>query len=113
MIIRHMQGTFGTLDGEQLRLPAVGEGPPADGAALLSLLRNNGLDAVTLSSSEGLHTLLALLDTDACERLCCLPVFVPHRRIYESAGQLGLQKRILTAPADAGILAGLCEYPWH
>ena len=86
---------------------------PADGAALLSLLRNNGLDAVTLSSSEGLHTLLALLDTDACERLCCLPVFVPHWRIYESAGQLGLQKRILTAPTDAGILAGLCEYPWH
>ena len=85
---------------------------PTEGAPLLSLLRNKGLDAATLSSSEGLYTLWALLDTDACARFCHLPVFVPHRRIYEIAGELGLQKRILTAPADAGILAGLCEYPW-
>ena len=79
---------------------------------LLSLLRNNRLDALTLSSSEGLHALLALLDTDAGERLRSLPVFVPHRRIYEIAGELGLSRRVLTAPADAGIIAGLCEYYW-
>jgi uroporphyrinogen-III synthase len=85
---------------------------PADGAPLLSLLRNKELDALTISSSEGLRALLALLDTDACERLRTLPVFVPHRRIAEVAGELGLQKCILTAPADAGILAGLCEYHW-
>ena len=85
---------------------------PADAAPLLSLLRNKGLDALTISSSEGLRTLLALLDTEACERLRALPVFVPHQRIAEIAGELGLQKCILTAPADAGILAGLCEYHW-
>ncbi len=85
---------------------------PADGGPLLSLLRNKALDALTISSSEGLRTLLALLDTDGCERLRALPVFVPHRRIAEIAGELGLQKCILTEPADAGILAGLCEYHW-
>ena len=85
---------------------------PADAAPLLSLLRNKGLDALTISSSEGLRTLLALLDTEVCERLRALPVFVPHQRIVEVAGELGLQKCILTAPADAGILSGLCEYHW-
>ena len=85
---------------------------PVDGAPLLSLLRNKGLDAVTISSSEGLHNLLALLDTDAYERLRTMPVFVPHRRIAELAAQRGLQKLILTGPADAGILAGLCAYNW-
>ena len=85
---------------------------PVDGAPVLSLLRNKGLDAVSISSSEGLHNLLALLDTEACERLRTMPVFVPHRRIFEIAGELGLQKLILTAPADAGILAGLCAYNW-
>ena len=85
---------------------------PADGAPVLSLLRSNGLDALTLSSSEGLHNLLALLDTEAYERLRNVPVFVPHRRIIDIAAQLGLKKLILTGPADAGILAGLCEYNW-
>ncbi len=85
---------------------------PVDVALLLSLLRNMGLDALTISSSEGLRTLLALLDTEAFERLRALPVFVPHQRIAEIAGELGLQKCILTEPADAGILAGLCKYHW-
>jgi uroporphyrinogen-III synthase len=85
---------------------------PADGKQIVSLLRNNGLDALTISSSEGLRNLTALLDTDACERLRALPVFVPHQRIADTAAALGLQRVILTAPADAGIIKGLCAYNW-
>jgi len=85
---------------------------PVDGKPLLSLLRNNRLDAVTISSSEGLRNLFALLDTEACERLRTLPVFVPHQRIADVAAELGLQGVILTAPADAGIIEGLCAYNW-
>lgn len=86
--------------------------PPADGAPVLSLLRNNRLDALTISSSEGLRNLLALLDTEATSRLRVMPLFVPHRRIAELAVGLGLQRVILTAPADAGIIEGLCAYNW-
>lgn len=85
---------------------------PLDGSLLLSLLRNNRLQALTISSSEGLRNLLALLDTDGCKRLQRLPVFVPHPRIAELANELGLQTVVLTAPADAGIVEALCTYRW-
>lgn len=85
---------------------------PTDGSCIVSLLCNNALDALTISSSEGLRNLLALLDTDSIERLCRLPVFVPHRRIAEAAAELGLSNVVLTGPADAGILESLCSYPW-
>lgn len=85
---------------------------PADGAPLLSLLHNNQLDALTISSSEGLRNLFALLDTEASECLRARPVFVPHRRIADVAAEYGLQDVILTAPADAGIIESLCAYNW-
>lgn len=85
---------------------------PADGAPLMSLLRNNALDALTLSSSEGLRNLLDLLDTGSRERLLALPVFVPHQRIADEAARLGLRRVVLTGPADAGLVAGLCNFAW-
>jgi len=85
---------------------------PADAALMLSLLRNRQLDALTISSSEGLRNLWALLDTDDAARLCAVPLFVPHQRIAEVAAGLGLQRIVLTAPADAGIIEGLCNFSW-
>ena len=85
---------------------------PGDGEFVLSLLRNRALDALTLSSSEGLRNLLALLDTEGYALLRGLPVFVPHRRIAEAAVAQGLQRVVLTGPADAGIARGLSEYNW-
>lgn len=86
--------------------------PPADGAPLVSLLNNRQLDALTISSSEGLRNLLALLDTGAFAYLRQLPLFVPHQRIAQEAVRLGLQRVVLSAPADAGIIDSLCAYPW-
>lgn len=85
---------------------------PTDAASVLVLLRNRQLDALAISSSEGLRNLLQLLDTDARKRLSHLPVFVPHRRIAEVAAELGLPNVVLTGPADAGILECLCSYKW-
>lgn len=86
--------------------------PPTDGAPLVSLLRNRRIDALTISSSEGLRNLLALLDTDACADLRRLPLFVPHQRIAQVAAELGLQRIVRCAPADAGIIESLCAYNW-
>lgn len=85
---------------------------PRDGSPVMSLLRNKALDAVTLSSSEGLRNLLELLDTGSRERLLALPVFVPHRRIADEATWLGLHRVVLTGPADTGLVEGLCNYCW-
>jgi uroporphyrinogen-III synthase len=84
--------------------------PPQNGAAVVSLLRNNALDAVTLSSSEGLRKLLQLLDTGGRERLLDMPVFVPHQRIADEAARQGLRRVVLAGPADGSLVAGMCTY---
>ena len=86
---------------------------PADGvASLLASWRAGKLDALTVSSSEGLRYLVDLLDAEGHAWLQKTPVFVPHARIAENAQALGLSNIILTAAADAGILAGLGAYNW-
>ncbi len=85
---------------------------PQNAVQVVSLLRDAALDALTLSSSEGLRNLLELLDTDSLDRLRALPVFVPHPRIAEEAERLGLPRVILTGPADTGLVEGLCNYHW-
>ncbi len=87
--------------------------PPAGGAeCLLAAWRAGRLDAITVSSSEGLRYLVDMLDGEGRARLAATPLFVPHARIAENARLLNLQQVVLTAPADAGIIAGLCAYNW-
>ena len=104
----------GEWSGVPLRLSIEPEPLDTAGAVAhaVSLLRDDALDALTLSSSEGLRNLLELLDTDSFDRLRALPVFVPHQRIAEEAARLGVHRVVLTGPADAGLVDGLCNYPW-
>lgn len=87
-------------------------GPPDGVTPLLNAWRAGRLDALTVSSSEGLRYLVDLLDAEGCACLQKIPVFVPHARIAENARALGLRNIILTEAADAGILAGLGAYNW-
>ena len=84
--------------------------PPADAHRLLALLRGNGVDALTISSSEGLRNLWSLLEPQDRLQLARLPLFVPHARIVDEAAKLGLTQIVLTGPADAGILEGLVAF---
>lgn len=87
--------------------------PPGDGlVALRNALDQGRLNALTLSSSEGLRYLHAGLNAAQFETLCRLPVFVPHQRIAENAKNIGICHIILTEPADKGLVAGLCAYNW-
>lgn len=86
---------------------------PANGALpLLAAWRAGQLAALTVSSSEGLRYLVDLLDAEGRAFLQKTPLFVPHARIAENARALGLSNILLTAAADAGILAGLVAYNW-
>jgi len=86
---------------------------PATGAAGLSeVLREGRAHALTLTSSEGLDNLCALLDADDLHRLRQLPAFVPHPRIAEHARTLGFVP-VETGGADAGLIAGLLEWFAH
>ncbi|PKO87357.1 MAG: uroporphyrinogen III synthase [Betaproteobacteria bacterium HGW-Betaproteobacteria-10] len=87
-------------------------GPTAGVLPLLAAWRAQRLDALTVSSSEGLRYLFDLLDAEGRQFLQKTPIFVPHARIAENARALGLNNILLTGPADAGILAGLLAYNW-
>lgn len=87
-------------------------GPSAGMASLLDAWRAGRLDALTVSSSEGLRHLVGLLDDEGRRFLIETPLFVPHERIAESAQALGLRNIVLTEAADTGILAGLRAYNW-
>jgi uroporphyrinogen-III synthase len=84
---------------------------PATGAAgLIEAWRDGRIDAVTLTSSEGLDNLWAIFDVEARSYLAATPAFVPHAAIAELASALGLRSIIVTPPADAGLIASLLEY---
>jgi len=86
---------------------------PSDGVApLMVAWRVGHLDALTVSSSEGLRYLVDLLDAEGRAFLQKTPLFVPHARIAENARALGLSNILLTEAADTGILAGLVAYNW-
>lgn len=84
--------------------------PPEAGAnALATLFADRGIDAVTITSSEGLANLWAIADEATRAAWCRCPTFVPHPRIAARATELGLNV-VATAGGDAGLLAGLLEW---
>jgi uroporphyrinogen-III synthase len=84
---------------------------PATGAdGLLEAWREKRIDAVTLTSSEGVDNLWAILSGEARRHFAATPVFAPHPRIAEHAQGLGIREAIVTAPTDSGLIASLLEY---
>ena len=84
--------------------------PTAGAQGLLEAWREGRVDAVTITSSEGLTNLWEILDAEGRKHFASTPTFVPHARIAERARALGLAKIVVTAPADAGLMAALIEY---
>ncbi len=64
---------------------------------------------VTITSTEGLDNLWAVVDGRDARGMRSVPTFVPHPRIAEHARELGLDA-IETAGGDAGLIAGLLEW---
>ena len=81
--------------------------PQAAPRVLLDLAARAELDALSLTSSEGVRNLVALLGGDVPPELAGVPVFAPHPRIVEQARLAGFTRVIETAPGDAGLLDAL------
>lgn len=84
--------------------------PEHDVAPLLKLWRDGQLDAITLTSSEGLRNFCEMIGKLGQTWLRKTPVFVPHARIAEGAHELGLAHVIMTGPGDDGLIAGLLQH---
>ena len=84
--------------------------PALDPAPLLKLWEAGQLDAVTLTSSEGLRNMIDMIGHLGHAWLKKTPTFVPHQRIAEQAEAYGLRCIIPTGPADDGLMSGLLAY---
>lgn len=83
--------------------------PALDAAPLHRLWTDGRLDAVTVTSSEGLRNLYEMVGKLGQAWLRKTPTFVPHARIAEQAAALGLHEVVLTGPGDDGLIKGLTD----
>lgn len=84
--------------------------PDADPAPLFALWQRGELDAVTVTSSEGLRNLTDMVGERGEAWLKQTPLFLPHQRIAEEARRLGFTRVVRTGVGDEGLLAGLIAY---
>jgi uroporphyrinogen-III synthase len=84
--------------------------PDLDAAPLLKLWEADALDAITITSSEGLRNLSDMIGPLGQAWLRKTPVFVSHPRIAAQAEALGLRRVIPTGAADDGLISGLLAY---
>jgi uroporphyrinogen-III synthase len=83
------------------------ERPQADARPLLAAWARGEVDAVTVTSSEGLRNLFALLGAAGEAPLRATPLFVPHPRIAAVARELGCARVIACDAGDSGLIAAL------
>jgi uroporphyrinogen-III synthase len=81
--------------------------PQADARPLLDAWDGNALHAVTITSSEGMRNLYAMVGESGRAQLRGTPVFAPHPRIATVARELGCSHVIDTAPGDDGLMEAL------
>jgi len=81
--------------------------PDLSSSALLAAWARGDLDAITVTSSEGLRNLFDMVGISGRDYLRRTPLFVPHPRIAEAARLLEVRTVVVTGPGDGGLLAGL------
>ncbi len=84
--------------------------PAIDPALLLAPARAGRLDALLLTSSEGVRNLALMIGAEAMPALRTVPVFAPHPRIAAHAREAGFGRVTETAPGDQGMLRALAQY---
>ena len=84
--------------------------PEAEIAPLLAAWKRGEMNAVTVTSSEGLRNLWEMVGDSGRTWLENTPLFVSHERIAEVAWKLGFNRVLVTAVGDDGLVAGLQDY---
>jgi uroporphyrinogen-III synthase len=84
--------------------------PEIDPGPVLGRWRRGEIDAVTVTSSEGLRNLLDMAGPEGGALVRRTPLFAPHARIAELARALGCERVVETAPGDEGLCAGLVAF---
>lgn len=83
--------------------------PDFDSSPVISLLGQDKLDVVIITSCEALQNLLAMLGTNYKKRLAMVPLAVISERISRLAAELGFTRiAVAESPSDPAILDTVC-----
>jgi uroporphyrinogen-III synthase len=83
---------------------------PDHAARLAAAFADAPVDAIAVSSAEGLANLASMLGGSAAKRLAAGPLFVPHARVAQAAAGLGLDNVRIAGPGDAEMAAAMVAY---
>lgn len=84
--------------------------PAADAHGLLARWQRGGIEAVSITSAEGLENFIAMLGPTGKGYLCATPVFVPHPRIAAAGRELGVRQVLVTGPGDDQTVAEMSAF---
>lgn len=84
--------------------------PNLDIAPLLQAWASGRIDAVIITSSEGLRNLCDMIGESGQALLKKTPLFASHERIAQTARQLGFMRVISTPAGDDGLIESLSNY---
>jgi len=84
--------------------------PAQDPGPLLALWQRGAIDAVSISSAEGLQNFLDILGPAGRAYLLATPVFVPHPQIARAAERLGVKRIVLTGHGDDQTVAEMAAF---
>ncbi len=84
--------------------------PQASAGALLRQWSRGEIDAVTITSAEGLRNLYEMVGKLGRQWLKTTPIFVTHPHILAVVQELGLKNGVLTEPGDDGLVAGMKDW---
>lgn len=84
--------------------------PHVDAGELLARWQRGGIEAVSITSAEGLANFFGMLGPSGGEYLRATPVFVPHPRIAMAAKKLGVRKIVVTGHGDDHTVAEMAVF---
>jgi uroporphyrinogen-III synthase len=84
--------------------------PDADPQILLAPLARGRVDALSLTSSEGVDNLARMLGAEGLPQLANLPVFAPHPRIAARCRAHGLRQIVDIGGGDDALIRALLAY---
>jgi uroporphyrinogen-III synthase len=84
--------------------------PKLDPRPLIEAWTRGAIDAVSVTSSEGLRNFCDMITDAGREPLQRTALFVTHPRIAQAAHELDVRTVIVTGPGDQGLLEGMAAY---
>ena len=84
--------------------------PQADGAPLLAAWARGEVDAVTVSSGEGLASFFEMIGKPGRQWMQRTPLFVSHERVAGEAADLGAGNVRVAGPGDDEVVAAMVAY---